>query len=164
MNFVVWFGWGGFFRVFFFFDFFFLARTRPAASMRALCLTYLSTSNYGNFFVHPLAVLSHLRARFSYILDHCGRARSHRRRSPLIYYIDVGDDVAGSHHMQLYGAWVGCFVVPSSSSLWVAVVYELLVVSYAGSCRSKRTSSCTVCYCIRAVSAKVRILRRSSLR
>ena len=39
VDFVVCFGWGGFFRVFFF------KRTRPAASMRPPCLVYLSTSN-----------------------------------------------------------------------------------------------------------------------
>ena len=42
VDFVVCFGWGGFFRVFFF-DFFFFERTRPAASMRPPCLIYLST-------------------------------------------------------------------------------------------------------------------------
>ena len=40
VDFVVCFGWGGIFRVFFFFE-----RTRPAVSMRPPCLIYLSTSN-----------------------------------------------------------------------------------------------------------------------
>ena len=33
--------------------------------------------------VHPLAVLSHLRPRFAYILDHSGHARSRSRRRAL---------------------------------------------------------------------------------
>ena len=41
VNFVVCFGCGGIS----FFSFFFFERTRPAASMRPLCLIYLSTSN-----------------------------------------------------------------------------------------------------------------------
>ena len=38
------FGWDGFFRVFLFI-YFFIERTRPAASMRPPCLIYLYTSN-----------------------------------------------------------------------------------------------------------------------
>ena len=45
VDFVVSFGWGGFFRVFFFSIFFFFELTRPAASMGLPCLIYLSTSN-----------------------------------------------------------------------------------------------------------------------
>ena len=44
VDFVVCFGCGGFFRVFFRGYFFFFERTRPAASMRTPCLNYLSTS------------------------------------------------------------------------------------------------------------------------
>ena len=44
VNFVVCFGCGGIS----FFSFFFFERTRPAASMRPLCLIYVSTSNYVN--------------------------------------------------------------------------------------------------------------------
>ena len=45
VDFVVCFGWGGFFPVSFFsFFFFFFERTRPPASMRPPCLNYLSTS------------------------------------------------------------------------------------------------------------------------
>ena len=44
VDFVVFFGWGGFFSRVFFFDFFFFKRTRPGASMRPPCLIYLSTS------------------------------------------------------------------------------------------------------------------------
>ena len=44
VDFVVCFGRGEFFRVFFF-DFFFFERTRPAANMRPPCFIYLSTSN-----------------------------------------------------------------------------------------------------------------------
>ena len=32
--------------------------------------------------MHPLAVLSHLRPRFSYIFDHYGHARAAGRRQP----------------------------------------------------------------------------------
>ena len=39
------FGWGGLFRDYYFSDFFFSERTRPAASMRPPCLIYLSASN-----------------------------------------------------------------------------------------------------------------------
>ena len=49
VDFVVCFGWGGFFKVFFQF-FFFLERTRPAASMRPPCLIDLYTSNYATLF------------------------------------------------------------------------------------------------------------------
>ena len=41
VDFVVCFGWGGFFFRVFFFPFFFFERTRPAASMRPLWLIYL---------------------------------------------------------------------------------------------------------------------------
>ena len=44
VDFVVCFGWGGFFRVFFP-GFFFFERTRPGANMRPPCLIYLSTRN-----------------------------------------------------------------------------------------------------------------------
>ena len=44
VDFVVCFGCGGIFSPFFFSPFFFFERTRPAASMRPACLTYLSTS------------------------------------------------------------------------------------------------------------------------
>ena len=46
VDFVVCFGWGGFFFRVFLFDFFFFEPTRPAASMRLPRLIYLSTSNY----------------------------------------------------------------------------------------------------------------------
>ena len=42
------FGWGGLFRDYYFSDFFFSERTRPAASMRPHCLIYLSTSTRYN--------------------------------------------------------------------------------------------------------------------
>ena len=45
VDFVVCFGWGGFFCVSFFRLVFFFERTRTAASMRPLCLTHLFTSN-----------------------------------------------------------------------------------------------------------------------
>ena len=47
VDFVVCFGWGEFFRGFFFF----FERTRPAESMRPPCLNYLSTSNEAVFFI-----------------------------------------------------------------------------------------------------------------
>ena len=45
VDFVVVFGWGGFFRDLVFYLFFFFEHTRPAASMRPSCLIYLSISN-----------------------------------------------------------------------------------------------------------------------
>ena len=51
VDFVVSFGWGGFFRDFFFRFFFFFERTRPAASMRPPCLIYLSISDEAVFFL-----------------------------------------------------------------------------------------------------------------
>ena len=57
VDFVVCFGWGGFFR-FFFFDFFFFERTRPAASMRPPCLIYLSTSTGARTGCHYLISVS----------------------------------------------------------------------------------------------------------
>ena len=36
---------------------------------------------HGTFLMHSLAVLSHLRPRVAYILDHYGHARSRRRAS-----------------------------------------------------------------------------------
>ena len=44
VDFVVCFGWGGFFS--FFFPFFFFERTRPSASTRPPCLMYLSTRSF----------------------------------------------------------------------------------------------------------------------
>ena len=38
-------------------------------------------STHGNFLMHPLAVLLHLRPRFAYILDYYGHARGRRRAS-----------------------------------------------------------------------------------
>ena len=49
-----------------------------------LCPIWL---NHGNFFLHSLAVLSHVWVRFSYIMDHYGRARSRSGASAL-----CGDD------------------------------------------------------------------------
>ena len=48
-----------------------------------VCFVFLCSTrlNIGTFLMHPLAVLSHLRPRFAYILDHYGRARSRRRAS-----------------------------------------------------------------------------------
>ena len=47
---LLWISWcvlgGADFSVFFFFDFFFFERTRPAASMRPPCIIYLSTSTF----------------------------------------------------------------------------------------------------------------------
>ena len=45
VDFVVCFGWGGFFFRVFFPIFFLFERTRPVASMRPPCLIYLPTSN-----------------------------------------------------------------------------------------------------------------------
>ena len=50
--------------------------------------------------MYPLAILSHLRPPFAYILDHYGRARSRRRArrgeaplrdSVMMPYVDVDD-------------------------------------------------------------------------
>ena len=58
VDFVVRFGWGGFFSHLFFRLFFFFERTRPAASMRPLCLIYLSTSTGVRTGCHYLSSLS----------------------------------------------------------------------------------------------------------
>lgn len=75
-----------------------------------------STKSYcRNFLMHTLAVLSHSRPRFAYyIVDHYGRARSCRGKSPLVLNI---------RHCLFY---VGCCKYQSTANVrvyWYGRVY-----------------------------------------
>ena len=62
VDFMVCFGWGGFFRVFFFAILFFFERTRPAASTRPPCLIHISTSSFSSTENHAFVVRTTSRA------------------------------------------------------------------------------------------------------